>query len=344
MLSIGSCCTLLSAVVFLQGKPFLSSNTQTVNPPRPRAATLVAPKTRVAPSAQDVAQAGIVVPRVQKAAASQSAAAPRTPEEKAAVEALAAEKLSQAGLSRESYAFKQHVYNLHIARGLRSGRERIYDLPAAQLATIAGTDIKMRRDAALQLGRLLSAAHADLARDLAINRAAAANDAAAALRRSRARRVRELAINNAYRPASRQFGIWDRNFQKYYEATQEKRRALAANEPNGEAGGEHGAAAAELLREYIGVRVAAPGFSNHQGGIAVDFALLLQPDPEQPAASTEKELGASMAQVDPWKESWFWHWLKARAGEFGFVEYEPEPWHWEFKPQQAGQEAKQGAK
>lgn len=312
MLSIGSCCTVLGVVFVFQGRHFVSSNTYAANQPRGKAA---AAKPRI--------QSG-----VQKMANSKSLAAPQTPEEKAAIEALAADKLSDAGLSREAYAFKQRVYNLHVARGTQSRRTRIYDLPVAQLAAIAGTDIKMRRDAALQLGRLLAAARADLVSDLT----ATGDDAPTAQRRMRARRVRELAINNAYRSASRQFGIWDRNFHKYYEATQEKRRALT--------GGEHGAQAAEMLREYIGVRVAAPGYSNHQGGIAVDLALQLKPDPEQPAASAERELGASMAQVDPWKDSWFWHWLKERAGEFGFVEYEPEPWHWEYKPQQAEQEAK----
>ncbi len=249
------------------------------------------------------------------------------PAEQSAIEAVDAKNLSSEGLSSEAYAYKQQVYRLHVARGARSGRPRIFDLPAAELAIIPGTDIKMRRDAAPQLGRLLAAARADLARDLA----ATGTDATTLDRRHRARRVRELAVNNAYRSASRQFGIWNRNFKQYYEATRVQRQAAP--------GGEHGAAAAELLRDYIGVRVAAPGYSNHQGGIAVDFALRLQPDPQR--ADAEKELGASMAQVDPWKESWFWRWLKTRAGEFGFVEYEPEPWHWEYKPQQAAEEAKQ---
>ncbi len=229
----------------------------------------------------------------------------------AAVRALDAENLSSRGLSAAAYAFKKEVYQQHVARGARSGRPRIYDLPASKLASIPGTNIKMRRDAAKQLGRLLTAARADLARDLA----ATANDATSRDRRARARRVQELAVNNAYRSASRQFGIWDRNFKKYYEATQEQRRAAP--------GGEHGVEAATLLRDYIAVRVASPGYSNHQGGIAVDFALRLK---------DANELGASMAQSDPWKESWFWRWLKQRAGEFGFVEYEPEPWHWEYKP------------
>ena len=309
MWSIGTIGLVLVGIVAIQGQLFLSTpiNTVAANPPRGK---MAAPK-----------------PRLQKTPMRKAVVKQPTAAEKAAIAALSSENLSDTGLSREAYAFKKRVYNLHVARGARSGRARIYDLPAEQLATIPTTDITMRRDAAAQLGRLLAAARADLARDLTTT----GEDAATVQRRNRARRVREIAINNAYRSASRQFGIWNRNFLKYYEATAEKRRAL----PDG----EHAEAAAELLREYIGVRVAAPGYSNHQGGIAVDLALRLKPDPEQLA--NERELGASMTQVDPWKDSWFWHWLKERAGEFGFVEYEPEPWHWEYKPEQAAQEAGQ---
>ncbi len=232
--------------------------------------------------------------------------------------ALSAEKLSRAGLSEAGYAFKKRVYLLHVERGTQSGRARIFDLPPSQLALIPGTGIKMRQDAAQALGRLLQAARADLARDLQ----APAGSEEVEARRARARRVEKLDINNAYRSASLQFAIWNRNFLRYYQATASERRQAP--------GGEHGEAAAEILRDYVGVRVAAPGFSNHQSGIAVDFALALKPAPRQPAPATR--LAASMEQGDPWRQSWFWLWLKARAGEFGFVEYEPEPWHWEFKP------------
>lgn len=256
------------------------------------------------------------------------------PPSPAAIAALEASNLSRGDLSADAYAFKQQVYRLHVARGVASGRERIYDLAPAQLALIPGTDISMRRDAAEHLGLLLAAANADLGRDLAMIPATpeqATPEQATpeqVLRQKRARRVRELGVGNAYRSASRQFGIWDRNFAGYYAATQEKRAALP--------GGEHGAAAAELLREYIGIRVAAPGFSNHQGGIAVDLALRLLPEGDKAAP----DLGASMAQADPWHDSWFWNWLKGRAGEFGFVEYEPEAWHWEYKPEQIAKEAR----
>jgi hypothetical protein len=236
--------------------------------------------------------------------------------------AVAPERLTQGSLSAEEYAFKQKVYRLHVARGLKSGRPRVYDLSPSALATVPGTAIVMRRDAAAALGRLLAAARADLAAD----QAATGQGAETTDRHARAGRVEELALNNAYRSASTQFAIWDRNFAGYLAATRPQRLALP--------GGEFGEAAAALLRDYVGVRVAAPGFSNHQGGIAVDFALRLKP--ATTGGAGRPALGPAMGQADPWKESWFWRWLGRRAGDFGFVAYLPEPWHWEYLPDRVG--------
>lgn len=235
---------------------------------------------------------------------------------------LAPERLTQGTLSADAYAFKQQVYRLHVERGTKAGRLRIFDLPPSNLAKIPGTNVLMRKDAATALGRLLDAARADLARDLASTE----TDPITTDRRIRAQKVQELAINNAYRSASLQFSLWDKYFQGYLTATSADRAKLP--------GGEFGPAAADFMRDYVGVRVAAPGFSNHQGGIAVDFALMIKPDVVHPDEA--KMLSASMAQTDPWKESWLWHWLNQRAGEFGFVPYLPEPWHWEYKPDHPG--------
>lgn len=236
--------------------------------------------------------------------------------------AVAPERLTQGALSAPEYAFKQEVYRRHVARGLTSGRPRVFDLPSSALAPIPGTQTLMRRDAAAALGRLLGAARADLTADLD----APGQDAETTDRRERARRVEALALDNAYRSASTQFGIWDRNYAEYAASTRAARLLCP--------GGEFGPAAADLLREYVGVRVAAPGFSNHQGGTAVDFALRLQP--AAAPAIVAARLGPSAAQADPWKESWFWRWLNRRAGAFGFIAYLPEPWHWEFAPDRAG--------
>lgn len=69
----------------------------------------------------------------------------------------------------------------------------------------------------------------------------------------------------------------------------------------------------KLYREGNGARAARPGFSNHQGGLAVDI-----------------EVGGS-------KESETYKWLDEHADEFGFNNNEGdrvnEPWHWVFDPQ-----------
>ncbi|MFE8605470.1 peptidoglycan-binding protein [Archangium violaceum] len=64
----------------------------------------------------------------------------------------------------------------------------------------------------------------------------------------------------------------------------------------------------KAYKNGTGNLAARPGFSNHQGGIAVDV------DVGGTGTSTYK-------------------WMAAHAKSFGFVRTEPsEPWHWEFKP------------
>lgn len=235
--------------------------------------------------------------------------------------AIAPSHLTQGDLTAQEYAFKQHVYDLHVNRNIAAGRKRIFDLPKSELADIPTTHTVMRKDAAEHLGKLLVAARADLATDLA----STATDPASVARHARAERVKDIAINNAYRSASHQFRIWDSGFAHSLAATKAQRAACP--------GGEFGEAAADLLRDYIGVRIAAPGFSNHQGGIAVDFSVDLKPASGDADGST---LGPSMSQNDAWHQSWLWNWLTIHAGEFGFIPYEAEAWHWEYKPDRVG--------
>lgn len=64
-----------------------------------------------------------------------------------------------------------------------------------------------------------------------------------------------------------------------------------------------------LYRAGRGNLAARPGYSNHQGGIAVDIAV-------QRSTSTPE-----------------YRWLAANARSYGFVRTVPsEPWHWEFRP------------
>jgi LAS superfamily LD-carboxypeptidase LdcB len=65
-------------------------------------------------------------------------------------------------------------------------------------------------------------------------------------------------------------------------------------------------------REGTGNLAAKPGFSNHQGGIAVDI-----------------ETGGTNTPV--------YLWLARNAHRFGFVRTVPsEPWHWEYRPGEEG--------
>lgn len=217
---------------------------------------------------------------------------------------LSAENLSSGGLPQEVYAFKQDVYRRHVARGEAGGNTRVFDLPPSQLARVPGTSYRMKPDAARALGRLLHAARLDLRRDSQSRN----NAYEARYQRWLAGRVASIGINNTYRSASRQFDLWDGYFLDYYRAVRPQLYRMP--------GGVHGEAAAERMREYVGERIAAPGYSNHQRGIAVDFRLGMK------------------GLNQKWSEYWFWHWLNRRASEFGFVPYAPEAWHWEYKPEE----------
>jgi peptidoglycan hydrolase-like protein with peptidoglycan-binding domain len=67
----------------------------------------------------------------------------------------------------------------------------------------------------------------------------------------------------------------------------------------------------ELYRQYLngtGNLAARPGYSNHQGGIAVDV-----------------NVGSTSSAT--------YRWMAAHADEFGFKRTVPsEPWHWEYRP------------
>jgi hypothetical protein len=65
--------------------------------------------------------------------------------------------------------------------------------------------------------------------------------------------------------------------------------------------------------------VAPPGTSNHQMGVAIDFA---GPSTKNLTATT-----CSARATDPSDETWAW--LKDHASTFGFRQYAVESWHWD---------------
>ena len=157
-------------------------------------------------------------------------------------------------------AFRDRVLAAHIARSKAAGSAPQRDLRRDELKAIPRTSIETRADTADAAGRLLAAANADLAA------AQKAGDADA-------RRTVRLTATSGYRSSAYQSDLWRQSFSAqggYYDRTQDARQAI----PEGRHSDE---AVAYMLKRKkdggfgLGGRIAAPGYSNHQGGIAVDF-------------------------------------------------------------------------
>jgi D-alanyl-D-alanine carboxypeptidase-like protein len=129
--------------------------------------------------------------------------------------------------------------------------------------------------------------------------------------------VQRIEIRSAYRSATEQFANWQRAFPRYYTETRNMRTGLN--------GGEHGAEAVRYFASYIGKRLAAPGYSLHNNGLAVDFTTV-ESGHELGPSSSQKSLG-------DWKLSWLWQWLGGNAATYGFFQNTSinEPWHWEYR-------------
>ena len=210
---------------------------------------------------------------------------------------IPAGQLPQFGTAEQT-AFMRRVYELQRQMSARQ-RTFVGDLPASQLTEIE-SGVRARRDAAAACQMLLHAARASLVEQQR------AGDLLAM-------QAHSIGVVSGYRSAQRQFQNWTTNFPRYYRQTQEERAGLL--------GGEHDAAAARHLARYIRGRLAAPGYSLHNSGIAIDFR----------TQQGRHNLGASTSQIALWNRSWFFRWLTANAANFGFAQNPSinEPWHWE---------------
>jgi LAS superfamily LD-carboxypeptidase LdcB len=72
---------------------------------------------------------------------------------------------------------------------------------------------------------------------------------------------------------------------------------------------------------FIRGKIAAPGFSKHQAGLAIDFK-------QERTKKNEIVNETNDKAMQKWRATWFFKWLKANAGKFDFMEYEGEAWHW----------------
>jgi subtilisin family serine protease len=221
----------------------------------------------------------------------------------------------------EQIDFRARVLAEHIARSRRAKGAAQPDLTGDQLMDVPGTCrtehgkttcVKTARPTAEAAGRLLTAANADLAK------AQQAGDADA-------QRTVRLTAASGYRGSDHQRQLWLGYFaSKYYNRTRATRAKIAD--------GPHSDAAVDyLLRSKadggygVGGRIAAPGYSNHQGGIALDF---WQERTRGNAISNDSD--------DPsrcrWRMSWFHGWLRTHAADHGFQPIPTEEWHWEYRP------------
>ncbi|MGH8932037.1 MAG: D-alanyl-D-alanine carboxypeptidase family protein [Egibacteraceae bacterium] len=193
----------------------------------------------------------------------------------------------------ELMAFMRKVYALHVKR---SKGDFIDTLPESALDDVVPGK-KARKDTAAKAREMLAAA----------NTALAAEGLTGSVR---------IGVLSAYRSADHQFDIWQGKTTKgaggfpfYYAATKAARKSPRF-------GGEHSDKAAAYLAAHMAECVAAPGYSNHQDGLALDFG-------------TRKGKGRL---VKVYKGSWFHNWLRANAHHYHFTPLASEAWHWTYRP------------
>lgn len=211
-------------------------------------------------------------------------------------------------------AFRDRVLAEHIVRTRARRGAPLRDLRDDELSLVQGSSVKTLAETAAAASRLLAAASAALAK------ARGASDADA-------RRTTGLTASSGYRSSSRQRTLWLDYFSAkngYYDRTRTAREDF----PEGPHSDQ---AVAYMLRPVaaggfgLGGRIAAPGYSNHQNGIAIDFWQKREKGHDIANSSDN----ASRAR---WRGTWFHKWLKANASAFGFQPLATEEWHWEFRP------------
>jgi subtilisin family serine protease len=221
----------------------------------------------------------------------------------------------------EQEDFRARVLASHIAQSRKAKGAPQRDLREDELSDVPGTCttehgkttcIRTATATAEAAGRLLKAANADLAA------AQQAGDADA-------QRTVRLSSTSGYRGSDHQKHLWLGYFAaKYYDGSRSARAKIAD--------GPHSDAAVDYMLRSKGNsgygipgRIAAPGFSNHQEGIALDFwqdrtkGNQIHNDSDTPARCR-------------WRQSWFHGWLRTHAAAYGFWPLATEEWHWEYRP------------
>lgn len=202
----------------------------------------------------------------------------------------------QPGLSLAD--FKAKVLERQIRNAIAKGRRYCANVPDGDLAIVEDKH-RMRTAAADRCRELLKAAREALA---------AAKDQG----QSGAKLAGKIGVYSAYRTIPEDSASWESSFAQYYEETRTKRAAFPT--------GEHGKQALTLMVNMMISYKAAPGYSNHSNGLAVDFFTIQK----------GKKLRARKAQREAWRGTWLFAWLTDNAAAYGFKNLETEEWHWDF--------------
>jgi uncharacterized protein YcbK (DUF882 family) len=225
---------------------------------------------------------------------------------------IAAESLTEEEAwsgSTEQIEFRERVLSAHLERSKADRGAPQRDLRAGELRNVRGTGISMALAAADAASLLIEAANQALA-------AARTAGDADALRTTR------ISANSGYRDSDYQRMLWRGDFPGYYKKTRKDREAMAA--------GPHSIEAVTHMLDVFGIpdKIAAPGYSKHQAGIAIDLT-------QERTKPYQIENNTESAWRLKWRNSWFHGWLIGNAAAFGFVPYRKEEWHWEYKPKAA---------
>jgi len=246
-------------------------------------------------------------------------------------------------LSEDYQDFERRVLEKHLEYATygRPGKRRkhpqppIPTIPDSQLELVekdekSGKQFKLRKQAAEKCKTLLSEARAALKTEQAEFHKKPKGEQEALEKEAKNKgevivtKVQSVGITSAYRSFEYDSELWHRYYhQKYYRLNHPELAQIPASE-----GGLHGWKAVETMVDFIAPVKAAPGYSNHTNGIAVDFST--REGGVTLTAETGKSKKGLKKHNQRWEKSWFYKWLESHKKEYGIERIPSEAWHWEF--------------
>src|SRR5262249_24037125 len=120
--------------------------------------------------------------------------------------------------------------------------------------------------------------------------------------------VQVIGIASAYRDPPKDFGLWDTQFDTFFEKESTQHHEYLQYTDN----------AAQKIIHAFQKKKALPGFSNHTAGRALDMR------------TTEDGVDYGASSSDDWEKTWLRQWLLKHSGDHKFEKYSEEAWHWNF--------------